>query len=93
MSDSGSVPGSAQAPALLGVRLGRPARVPITIATAGLVVVLFVLTAFSVTVAVTNARAAEDAQASAAVSDTSERALEAGYAEAWYETITAEVFG
>ncbi len=76
MSD-GSSPGSGRRCAAPDAGRTRPARVSIRLATAGLVVVLFVLTAFSVTVAVTNARAAEDAQASAAVSDASERALEA----------------
>jgi diguanylate cyclase (GGDEF)-like protein len=51
--------------------------VPINVATSGLVVVMLVLTVFSVTVAVTNARAAERAERSASASDAFESTLEA----------------
>jgi diguanylate cyclase (GGDEF)-like protein len=49
--------------------LARLARVPIRVATSGLVVVMLVLTVFSVAVAVTNAGAAQQAERSAVASD------------------------
>ncbi|WNV76769.1 EAL domain-containing protein [Geodermatophilus sp. DSM 44513] len=56
------------------VRAGARLRLPAHAATAGLVAVLAVLTVFSVTAAVTNARAASDAEQSALVSEWSEQA-------------------
>ena len=60
----------------IGSTLTAPRRMPIAVATSGLVLVLLVLTVFSVTVAVTNARAAERAASSAVASDAFELALE-----------------
>jgi diguanylate cyclase (GGDEF)-like protein len=57
-------------------KTARHVGMPIRIAAAGLVVVLLVLTVFSVTVAVTNARAAERAERSAVASEAFGAALE-----------------
>ena len=66
-------PGSPREP-VTRVRRGAPVRLSTHAASAGMVAVLLVLTAFSVTAAVTNARASAEAQQSAAVSQWSEQA-------------------